>query len=285
MRAVVTIVEYALRESLRRRVFLVVLILTAGFLALYELGVHFAFADTNGFAGQDRKILDPRAFTGATMFGMAMFAILFLGAVLACFLTLGVVRGDAESGLLQPLVVRPVGRATMLAARFAGAALVSATYVIAVYLAAVVITNAAGNWTPDHVLGPALGLALAVTIISALSLLLSVFMSTTAQGIAIFMLFGTGLTAGLLGQIGRALDSHTLHSIAQIATWTMPFEALYQAGLHALTSDTTGLTGVVLQLGPFGGAEAGSAALALFSLAYTAAVVGIAMAAFSRADL
>ena len=42
------------------------------------------------------------------MFGLAMFSTLFLGVVLAVFLTLGAVRGDAERGLLQPLVVRPV---------------------------------------------------------------------------------------------------------------------------------------------------------------------------------
>ena len=53
-----------------------------------------------------------------------MFATLFLGAVLAVFLTLGVVRGDAERGLLQPLVVRPVGRTTLLVARFLAAAAV-----------------------------------------------------------------------------------------------------------------------------------------------------------------
>ena len=54
-----------------------------------------------------------------------MFGTLFLGAVLAVFLTLSVVRGDAERGLLQPLVVRPLGRE--LAPRggcFAAAALV-----------------------------------------------------------------------------------------------------------------------------------------------------------------
>ena len=50
-----------------------------------------------------------------------MFATLFLGVVLAVFLTLGVVSGDAERGLLQPLVVRPVGRATLLLSRFLGA--------------------------------------------------------------------------------------------------------------------------------------------------------------------
>ena len=43
-----------------------------------------------------------------------MFGTLFLGAVLAVFLTLGAVRGDAERGLLQPLLVRPVSRRTLL---------------------------------------------------------------------------------------------------------------------------------------------------------------------------
>ena len=54
---------------------------------------------------------------------------------------------------------------------------------------------------------PALGLALAVAIIAALSLAGSVFLSATANGIAVFMVFGAGLVAGLLGQIGEALGS------------------------------------------------------------------------------
>ena len=62
-----------------------------------------------------------RRSPGAFLFGMAMFGTLFLGVVLAIFLTLGTVRGDAERNLLQPLVVRPIGRATLLVARFLGA--------------------------------------------------------------------------------------------------------------------------------------------------------------------
>ena len=61
--------------------------------------------------------------------GSSMFTILFLGAVLAVFLTLGAVRGDAERGLLQPIVVRPVGRTSLLLGRYAGAASVCAVYV------------------------------------------------------------------------------------------------------------------------------------------------------------
>ena len=44
-----------------------------------------------------------------------MFATLFLGTILAVFLTLGAVRGDAERGLLQPVLVRPLRRRTVLA--------------------------------------------------------------------------------------------------------------------------------------------------------------------------
>jgi ABC-type transport system involved in multi-copper enzyme maturation permease subunit len=200
-------------------------------------------------------------------------------------LTLGVVRGDAETGLLQPLIVRPLGRATMLGSRFAGAAGISAAYVLVVYVAALLITGIAGDWWPDHVIGPGLGLAAGVVVIAAISLLAAVFLTATAQGIAVLMIYGAGLTAGLLGQIGHALNSHTLKSIAQVATWALPFEALYQAALHALVSDTTGLTGAVLQLGPFGGAQSGGVVLVLWSLLYVAGVLAITVIAFARRDL
>jgi len=283
--SVAAIIGYAVREGVRRRIFLVVLVLTAGFLALYGVAAHFAFRDVRSFAGGEQNILDPTAFTGATIFGLAMFATLFLGAVLAAFLTLGVVRGDAESGLLQPLVVRPVGRSLLLLSRFAGASLLSAAYVLVVYFSTLALTVAMGDWSPDHVIGPALDLALAVVIIAGLSMLVSVFLSATAQGIAVFMVFGAGLTAGLLGQIGRAINSSTLHDIGKVASWVLPFDALYEAGLHALISSTSGLTGVVLQLGPFGGAEAGGPGLIAWAAAYCAGVLTLAAVAFRRRDL
>jgi ABC-type transport system involved in multi-copper enzyme maturation permease subunit len=284
-RSVATVVGYALREGLRRRVFLAVLVLSLGFLALYAVGAHFAFRDARNFAGPEPKILDPKAFTGATLFGLAMFATLFLGSVLAVFLTLGIVRGDAESGLLQPIIVRPIGRTTLLLSRFGAAAGLSAGYAIAVYAAALAITSATGHWSPDHVVGPALALAFAVAIVAALSLLASTALSVTAQGIVVFMVFGAGLTAGLLAQIGHAIGSDSLHSIGRTASWALPFEGLYAAGLHALISDTSGLTGVVLQLGPFGGSEAAGLGLIAWALAYTLAVLALAAAVFSRRDL
>jgi Cu-processing system permease protein len=288
MTGLAVIVGYALRESLRRRVFLVVLLLTVGFLGLYALGTKEAFEVVESRSGSDPEDpfgVDDHELTGATMFGLSMFATLFLGAVLAAFLTLATVRGDAERGLLQPLVVRPVGRPVLLAGRFVAAAAVCAVYVALVYAGALLITWQIGEWTPDRIVGPVVQLAAATAVIAALSLLGSVFLSATANGIAVFMVFGAGLVAGLLGQIGEALGSETLRNVAETASWVLPFEALYQDGLDAITADTSGFTEAALTLGPFGGAQAAGAFLWPWTVAYLALVGGAALAAFARKDL
>ena len=231
MNQVRVIAAFTLRESLRRRVFLVVALLTLAFLGLYALGTWQLFNGARQERARRGRASSSGIVAAATLLGLAMFATLFLGTVLAVFLTLGAVRGDAERGLLQPLLVRPVTRRTLLLGRYAAAATVCAGYVIAVFLAAAVITWIIGGWWPDRIVVPALGLALAVAIIAALSLAGSVFLSATANGIAVFMVFGAGLVAGLLGQIGEALGSDTLQNVAKVSSWLLPFEGLYQAAL------------------------------------------------------
>jgi len=281
--AVLTVAGYGLREALRRKVFAVVCLLTVAFLGLYWVGNRYTFHHVGQIVPPAG--VDAPTFAGAFLFGMAMFGTLFLGVVLAIFLTLGVVRGDAERGLLQPLVVRPVGRSTVLVARFLGAGAVCVPYVLAIYFATMVLTGLEGSWWPDRIVTPGLELAGAVLVVAALSLLGSVFLSSIANGIAIFMLFGAGLVAGLLGNIGHALNSGGLVHAAKIAAWAVPFEALYQDALRSITENTSGLTGFLLRLGPFGGAEQGGVALRLWAVAYLAIVGAIALAGFARRDL
>ena len=284
MTVVRVIALFTLRESLRRRVFAVVAILTVVFLALYGLGLWRLYSelDRNELDGTGVEIT---IVAGATVLGLAMFATLFLGTVLAVFLTLGAVRGDAERGLLQPLLVRPVSRRDLLLGRYVAAAGVCALYVAGVFLAAAVLTWAVGGWWPDRVLGPTLGLMLGVAIIAALSLAGSVFLSATANGIAVFMVFGAGLVAGLLGQIGEALSSGTLEDVSTAASWLLPFEGLYQAGLSGLTADTIGFTRFAIDLGPFGGAESAGAGLWVWAVVYLGLVGAWAVRGFARRDL
>jgi Cu-processing system permease protein len=269
----------------RRKVFAVVLVLTVVVLVLFWLANHYVFADVATISPPADVHVDSRTFAGAFLVGLAMFATLFLGVVLAVFLTLGVVSADAERGLLQPLVVRPVGRGTLLLSRFAGAGGVCIVYVLGVYFIAMSITGLTGHWWPNQIVWPGIELAAAVLVVLALSLLGSVVLSGTANGIAVFMLFGAGLVAGLLGSIGHALNSHAMKHASTIASWALPFEALYQDGLRMITSSTSGLTGFLLQLGPFGGAYVHGWPVRVWSVAYLVAALAAAVALFSRKDL
>jgi len=284
MNQVRVIAAFTLRESLRRRVFLVVALLTLAFLGLYGLGTWQLFQEL------DKNELDAAGVelgivAAATLLGLAMFATLFLGTVLAVFLTLGAVRGDAERGLLQPLVVRPLGRPWFLAGRFLAAGVVSGVYVFVVYAAAALLTREAGGWWHDAFVAPGLELAGAAVILVAVSLLGSVLLSPTANGIAVFMVYGAGLVAGLMGQIGVALRSETLTSVARTTSKVLPFEALYQDALHRITEETGGVEQFVLELGPFGGSQPASGGLLLWAAAYVALIFLAAVALFARRDL
>jgi Cu-processing system permease protein len=281
---VLVVAGYALRESLRRRVFAVVVVLTLAFGGLYTWGASELFKDVTGFGG-GRFGLDARTLAGATLLGLAMFGTLFLGAVLAVFLTLSAVRGDAETGLLQPLIVRPLGRRQYLAGRFLAAAAVAFTYVGVVYTGAVVITGIAGDWWPQSPVGAGLRLMLAVVVVAALSLLGSIFLTATANGIGVLMIFGAGLLAGLLGSIGDALSSHTLQTIANTGSWLLPFEALYRDALRQLVQDIPGVTGAIVQLGPLGGSHDAGALLLPWIVVYLVLVGVLGAFAFGRRDL
>jgi hypothetical protein len=148
-----------------------------------------------------------------------------------------------------------------------------------------IVTGVAGGWWPADPVSPGLGLVAGVILIAALSLLGSIFLSATANGIAVFMAFGAGLAAGLLGQIGDALNVETLKTVAEVTSWALPFEALYQGGLDSLTESVDGNTALIVQLGPFGGAQEGGPGLWAWSVAYLGMIGGAARLAFARRDL
>ncbi|MFZ0387854.1 MAG: ABC transporter permease subunit [Solirubrobacteraceae bacterium] len=288
MNAALIIARHAAQENVRRRVFAVVLLLTLLFLALFTIAAVKAFAGPAPFIFGSGGSVGPgqiTSITTVTLLSLGVFGSLFLATVLAVFLTLGAVRGDAERGLLQPLVVRPLGRVEFLLGRFAGAAVVCTAYITALYGSVVLIVHQAGGQWPAHIVGPAAALAAAITILVAMSLLGSVFLSATANGIAMFMLYGAGLTSGLLATIGATLGAHTILTISHDIAIALPFQGLYQAALHALGSNQTGLAQVVVNLGPFGSPHAASTTFEIWAACYLAIAAVLATVGFERRDL
>ena len=275
---------FALRESLRRRVFLVVGVLTLAFLGPLRARHVAGLRGDGRLRRPDGGGVEPEVLAGATLARPGHVRDPLPRHVLAVFLTLGAVRGDAERGLLQPLVVRPLPRRTLLLGRWLGAAAVCAVYVVLVYARRLrrspACSAAGGRTAPSARCSSSRG---GVAIIAALSLLGSVLLASTANGIAVFMLFGAGLPPGCSARSARRSARTRSTTSPAIASWALPFEALYQAGLRRARPPTpSGFTRLAIDLGPFGGAQSGGPELWLWSFLYLAAV-GLAAAPRSRA--
>ena len=288
MTGFVTLLVATLREHARRRTVLVAVILGALFVLLYGLGNHFIWAEVASElrAGKpnSRSPAEVRNLVPATLFGLAIFATWFLSAVAATFLAAGGVRGDAERGILQHVLVRPVARHTILLARLAAAALLAIAFEVGVLLGCALVTRLVIGWSPSDLPQALLLLALGTAAVTAVATAISVRLHGAAAGIVTLMLFGTGLIGGFLEQLGAGINVASVRRGGEWLSTALPFESMYQAALHAITADLPGVTGVVVRLGPFGGARAASAGLVLWTLAWTAAIVALAAARLRRTD-
>lgn len=281
MSDVLVIARLALQEAARRRVLTVVAVLTAISGGLYIVGLLSLRHHVGGLLEVADGQLKP--VVPATLLGLASFGTLFLGSVLAVFLTAGSVRGDADRGLVQPLVVRPVGRASYLAGRGLAALVISGGYVLVISVLATVTTRAFFANLPPHAWQAIVPLVAGVCVVTVVTLLVSCVLSTVATGITVLMAYGAGLVAGLLGEIGRTLEATTLTRIADGVCYALPFEALYRDALSKMSP--AGLAGQLVQLGPLGGARGGGPGLWIYTAGYVVGCAAAAVWVFRKSDL
>jgi len=274
----------ALSEAIRRRVFWTICLITVVIGVVYVVAVDQAFKERSELVGFDR-IVYTRELLGASLLGVGMAGTLFLAGAAGIFLAVGTVRGDAERGLLQPLVVRPAGRNAALLARAAAAVLVTAVYALVLYASVVVATGLGGNWWPDQVVEPGAALIGAAVILPALAVLGSVFLSPMANGIAVFGVFGAGLLGGVLQQVGDTIGSERVEQLGDAIAWALPFEALYQHALSAMGAGAPQNARDALDTTLFGGASSAPGWLALWAAAFFAVALGLALWRFRRQDL
>ena len=183
---------------------------------------------------------------------------------------------------VQAVSQDPAGQATRHPALAMLRGALVAGVVVGVNAAAVsaVAAGAKGLW------GALLGLLIVIVFSGAglLALHLSRRTSPTMQ-LAVAMASYTGRIAVFGGLLAVALNSDSLNTIANVASWALPFEALYQDALNRITADTAGFTKVALSLGPFGGAQPAGAWLYPYVVGYFAVLAAIGLWTFNRKDL
>lgn len=284
------ITELSLREAVRKRLVVVLLLLTAAFIGFYLYGVLRLEQNLD-----QRAIdagLDGRSVNGAAnlpvmftaLFGM--YLVYFLGSLMAVLSTVGAVSGDVESGVMQSVIARPITRAQLVFGRWLGFTVINVGYVALLSAALLGGIRLITGFVPPAPLPAVLLVLLAMTLTTALTVLGSTLFTTLANGIGVFVLYGVGFAGGILGSIGSFAGSPTLTALSRLANVLMPTNALWLGATYHLQPEVM-LQAAAAARGanPFFSTEPLAPGLLAWAVALAVLAVLLAMWRFSRRDL
>lgn len=290
MRNVLLVTELSLREAVRKRLVAVLLVLSALFIGFYLYGIFRMDASLDARAAEAG--LNGRSANGsgnlpvmyAAMLGM--YLVYFLASLMSVLSTVGAISGDIENGVMQSVIARPIRRSELILGRWLGFLTVNVTYV-----ALLSATLLGGVYAITGYLPPAPGaavllIALAVALLTALTVLGSTLFTTLAGGIGVFVLYGLGSAGGILSAIGQISANPTLTTLGRAANIAMPTNALWLGASYHLQPD------LLLEIArrsqganPFFGSDPMNPGLLAWAAALTLLAVGGAAWRLSRRDL
>jgi len=266
------------KEGLRRRLIIVGLLLTVAFLVLYGLGAYFAFREVG-------DLTEVRVLAAYQLLSFGIFVCSFLGTMLVIFSAAGVISGDSESGLLQPLVARPLGRWQVLVGKYLGFISLFLAYQVLLSGSVIMLTRLLADFSPPQPFQTLAFLALQGMVLLALVSLISSVLAPVPTGIVAFMAFGLSFIGGVVRQIGMLLSNETAEVIGRIITYLLPSDNLFRMALSGLQPPSSLLGDILGNLGPFGIPVEPTTFSVVYAIVYLAACLGIAVALFARRDL
>ncbi|MFC4452722.1 ABC transporter permease [Deinococcus sonorensis] len=241
MRNALLVAELSLREALRKRLVLLLVVLSALFIGFYLYGVWRlqgtldARAVEAGLTTGPRRGLGGLPVASVTLFGM--YLVYFLGSLMSVLSTVGAVSGDIESGVMQSIVSRPVTRPELVLGRWLGFTLVNVLYVALLSVALLVGVWVITGFSPPQPVQATLLILLGVALLSSLTVLGSTFFTTLSNGIGVFVFYGLGFTGGTLNSIAQIADTPVLSTLGRAANIVMPTNALWLGASYALQPD------------------------------------------------
>lgn len=287
---VFTIARFTFREARRRRLLWLGIGLGLAFLALFGLGFYLVYDDMRRsallhFAGPQAQQEALRLAANLFLM-MGLFVVNFLLVLISILTTANTLSGEISSHTIQTLVAKPLRRWEIILGKWLGHALMVAGYILLLTGGIILVTYLISGHTPRAVLG---GLGLYVLegiVLMSVSILGGTRLSTLANGVLIFMVYGLAFVGGWVEQIASALNSHTAADVGALAGRLLPSEVLWRRASHIMAPrvsllDTSEAPPAFLFT--FGRAPAPS--ISLYALFYVAIILTLAIFSFHRRDL
>jgi Cu-processing system permease protein len=275
---ILTIAGLTIREAYRRAILWVALALSALFLLVYGVGFYYAHLDMLRYT-RGVNVYSDTAFNFILMAGF--YVVAFLGVVIAVLMSVGSLSGEIASHTIQSLATKPIRRGSLVLGKWLGLAGMLAAFLVVLSAGLVAVTWGISGYVPPRVVRGVALIVLQALVMLSLGLAASARLSTVANGVLVFLLYGVAFVGGWMEQVGSLTGTAAAVEIGILSSLLVPSEAIWKMaadGMQPALAD-------VLRAGPFSVVNPPSQAMLVYALLYTAGVIALAVYLFGSRDL
>lgn len=283
---IVTIARLTIAEAVRRRIVLVLIVLTLVSVSLTTLGVERLVSLARASGTNDLQV----QVGVSQILILVAFMFSFVLAMTAAFLGAPAIAADLESGVAAAMLARPIRRAELVLGRWLGLVLVVVAYAVASGLLEIAGVDAVSGSAPPYPFLAVGFLAAQAVVLLTLALALSTRLPAIASGAICVVLFGLAWMAGVFAGIGAFFGAGPLVGAAEATRWLLPTDVLWRGTVYGLEPSLIGAiagqrVGPAANANPFYASAPPPTAFVVWSAVWIALVLGLAIWSFSRRDL
>lgn len=272
------IARLTIREAQRRRLLWVALFMGIAFLLLFGIAFHFIRLDI------ERNVSSPDDLTFVSVFLLTagLYAVNLLTNVVAVLVSVATISGEIESHTIDAIVTKPLPRWQVVIGKWLGYALLVLLYLAFLVGGLMLIVYLRSGFYMENIARGVGMMALAALLVLTVSIAGGTRLSTIANGVLTFMLFGIAFLGGLVEQVGAMLRNQAAVNAGIISSLIMPADSLWK---KATAYFQQGRSQNPFELGPFTAITEPSSLMVVYAAVYLVGLLALALWSFSRRDL
>jgi len=273
------IARLTFREAGRRKILLAALVLGLIYLAIYAVGFYYVDQETtrSQFGPGLLELNQIRNF----LFMAGLYVVNFLTAMMAVLTSVDTLSGEIASGTIHTLVSKPVQRWEIVFGKWLGFAGMLTLYLLLMAGGTVVLVYIISGYLAPNVLRGLGLLWVNAVLLLGVSLAGGAILSTLANGVLVFGLFGIAFIGGWIEQIGSFIQNQTAVNVGIISSLIIPSEALWKRAAFEMQSPLVAALG----FSPFTAASMPSLLMVIYGMVYAVLALLLAIGLFNSRDL
>ncbi len=268
-------------EAARRKILLAALVLGLVFLVVYGLGFYYIQQEFERNPNGPPMLARREILSFLMLAGL--YVVNFLTVMMAVLTSVDTISGEIASGTIHTLVTKPLRRWEVVLGKWLGFVGMLTLYLLLMAGGVMALVYAVSGYTAPNALR-GLGLMwLNALLLLNISLLGGTTLSTLANGVLVFGLYGVAFVGGWIEQIGAFpfIQNQTAVNIGIISSLIIPSEALWKRAVFEMQSPLAGIIGTT----PFTASSVPSPLMIEYAALYAAVILALAIRQFKRRDL